>query len=117
MRLRLTHVFSLIYMCSNTSKNVRKLSNCIICSSLQNSTAKTINWWCSVRGKELKCSAAVREQNGDFFRNGVPHNHPGDLGSHLKVATTAKVKITNCQCDIETTQLKCISSLFVFSAI
>ena len=64
--------------------------------SLQNSTARTTNWWCSVRGKQNRCSAAVRQRNGDYFRNEEPHNHPADLACPLRVVATAKVRKKIC---------------------
>ena len=50
----------------------------------------TTEWWCTIRGKALRCHATVRQRGDAFTKGRHDHIHPADPGA-LK---TTKVKVS-----------------------
>lgn len=57
--------------------------------TVKNSTAKTINWRCSVRNKSVWCKATVMQRGDIFVRCGTAHVHPSDPG----ITKKTKIKV------------------------
>lgn len=57
--------------------------------NVKKKTSATTTWWCSVRGKEHRCPARVKERNGMFQEGGLSHSHPARPG----ILAAAKVVI------------------------
>ena len=49
-------------------------------------------WWCSVRGKNNRCSATVNQVGDTFTACRLPHNHTSTPGQIVSAAISAEIK-------------------------